>query len=67
MAATYDMESRPAWPHRAIVTAGEPYGPPGLHGGPGGGGGGPAAGRGRARPRGRPPARARPATVNVRL
>ena len=31
MAATYDMESRPAWPHRAIVTAGEPYGNKGLH------------------------------------
>ena len=25
------MESRPAWPHRAIVTAGEPYGNKGLH------------------------------------
>ena len=31
MAATYDMESRPAWPRRAIVTAGEPYGNKGLH------------------------------------
>ena len=31
MATTYDMESRPAWPRRAIVTAGEPYGNKGLH------------------------------------
>ena len=31
MAATYDMKSRPAWPRRAIVTAGEPYGNKGLH------------------------------------
>ena len=31
MAATYDMESRPAWPRRAIITAGEPYGNKGLH------------------------------------
>ena len=31
MAKTFDRSQRPAWPRRAIVTAGEPYGNKGLH------------------------------------
>ncbi len=31
MAKTFDRSQRPNWPHRAIVTAGEPYGNKGLH------------------------------------
>ncbi len=31
MAAKFSRENRPAWPRRAIVTAGEPYGNKGLH------------------------------------
>ena len=31
MAHTYNREDRPAWPRRAVVTAGMPYGNKGLH------------------------------------